>query len=206
MSPCLIKFEYGTDLPAAHINMYHNNWKSHVMICMSWKFHRINNSWFLIHDTENTIYVLYDLYIDTYFLFTSHQFYITHMFSAVIMHVRTCVYLHDASLAYSPHPILSLCTLCHLFLPGWMKMKYLETLTHWGRVTHICVGNLTIIDSDNGLSPGRRQAIIWNNAGILLIRSFGTAFSDILIKIQAFSFKKCIWKCRLRPFVSISMC
>ena len=32
-------------------------------------------------------------------------------------------------------------------------------LTHWGRVTHICIGNLTIIGSDNGLSPGRRQAI-----------------------------------------------
>ena len=32
-------------------------------------------------------------------------------------------------------------------------------LTHWGRVTHICVGNLTIIGLDNGLSPGRRQAI-----------------------------------------------
>ena len=39
-------------------------------------------------------------------------------------------------------------------------------LTHWGRVTHICVGNLTIIGPDNGLSPGRRQAIIWTNAGI----------------------------------------
>ena len=34
-------------------------------------------------------------------------------------------------------------------------------LTHWGRVTHICVGNLTIIGSDNGLPPGRRQAITW---------------------------------------------
>ena len=33
-------------------------------------------------------------------------------------------------------------------------------LTHWGRVTHICVSDLTIIGSDNGLSPGRRQAII----------------------------------------------
>ena len=33
-------------------------------------------------------------------------------------------------------------------------------LTHWGRVTHICVSNLTIIGSDNGLSPDRRQAII----------------------------------------------
>ena len=44
-------------------------------------------------------------------------------------------------------------------------------LTHWGRVTHICIDKLTIISSDNGLSPGRRQAIIWTNAGILLIRT-----------------------------------
>ena len=36
-------------------------------------------------------------------------------------------------------------------------------------MTHICVINLTIIGSDNGLSPGRRQAIIWTNAGILFI-------------------------------------
>ena len=43
-------------------------------------------------------------------------------------------------------------------------------LTHWGRVTHICVSKLTIIGSDNGLSPGRRQAIIWTYAGILLIK------------------------------------
>ena len=27
-----------------------------------------------------------------------------------------------------------------------------EHLTHWGRLTHICVNKLTIIDSDNGLS------------------------------------------------------
>ena len=33
-------------------------------------------------------------------------------------------------------------------------------LTHWGRVMHIYVGNVTIIDSDNVLSPDRRQAII----------------------------------------------
>ena len=37
-----------------------------------------------------------------------------------------------------------------------------------GRVTHICVGKLTIIGSDKGLSPGRRQAIIQTNDGILL--------------------------------------
>ena len=57
-------------------------------------------------------------------------------------------------------------------------------------MTHICVGNLTIIVSDNGLSPGRRQAIIWTNAGILLIGLLATNFSEILIEIHSFSFKK----------------
>ena len=63
-------------------------------------------------------------------------------------------------------------------------------LTHWGRVTHICVGRLTIIDSDNGLSPGRRQAIIWTSAGILSIGPIGTNSSEIVIGIQTFSLKK----------------
>ena len=63
-------------------------------------------------------------------------------------------------------------------------------LTHWGRVTHICVGNLTIIGPDNGLLPGQRQTIIWTNAGILLIGHLGTIFSEILIGIHTFSFKK----------------
>ena len=64
------------------------------------------------------------------------------------------------------------------------------SLTHWGRVTHICVGKLTIIGSDNGLSPDRRQAIIRINDGILLIGPLGTHFSEILIAILAFSSKK----------------
>ena len=63
-------------------------------------------------------------------------------------------------------------------------------LTHWGRVTHICVGKLTIIGSDNGLSFDRRQAIILTNAGILSIGPLRTYFSDNSIKIQQFSLKK----------------
>ena len=63
-------------------------------------------------------------------------------------------------------------------------------LTHWGRVTHICAGKLTSIGSDNGLSPSRRQAIIRTNAGILLIGTLGTNFSEILSEIHTFSFKK----------------
>ena len=66
----------------------------------------------------------------------------------------------------------------------------LNMLTCGSWVTHICVSKLTIIGSDNGLSPGRRQAIIWTNAGILLIGTLGTNFSEILIECHSFSFKK----------------
>ena len=66
----------------------------------------------------------------------------------------------------------------------------LNVLTHWGQVTHICVSKLTTISSDNGLLPGRGPAIIWTNAGILLIGLLGTSGSDMLIKIQTFSLKK----------------
>ena len=62
--------------------------------------------------------------------------------------------------------------------------------THGGRVTHICGSKITIISSDNGLSPGRRQAIIWTSAGITLIGPLGINFSEILIEIYIFSFKK----------------
>ena len=76
-------------------------------------------------------------------------------------------------------------------------------ITHWGRVTHICVSDLTIIGSDNGLSPGRRQAIIRTNAEILLIRPLGPNFSEILFEIIIFSFKKMRLKVssvKRRPF------
>ena len=61
----------------------------------------------------------------------------------------------------------------------------------------------------NGLSPGRRQAIIWTIAGTLLIGPLGASFSEILIRIQTFSFKKIHLKmsfAKWRPFVAASMC
>ena len=60
-----------------------------------------------------------------------------------------------------------------------------HSLTHWGWVTHICVSELPIIASDNGLLPGGCHAIIWTNAWIL-----GTNFSEIISEIHTLSFKK----------------
>ena len=74
---------------------------------------------------------------------------------------------------------------------------------------HKCICELTTIGSDNGLSPGRRQAIIWNNAEILLIVPLGMKFGGTLIEINTFSFKKTHLKISSANdvyFVSASMC
>ena len=76
-------------------------------------------------------------------------------------------------------------------------------MTHWGWVTNICITDLTIIGSDNGLSPERHQAIILTNTGILLIGPLGINFSEILMEINMFSFKKIYLKMsseKCRPF------
>ena len=67
---------------------------------------------------------------------------------------------------------------------------------------YICVGILSIFGSDNGLSPGWHQAIIWTKATILLIGSLRKNFSEILIKIHTFSFKNMHLKMsgKWRPF------
>ena len=76
-------------------------------------------------------------------------------------------------------------------------------LTNCGRVTHICVSKLNIIDSDNELSPRPWHAIIWTNAGILIIRPVGTKFIEHLVEMHTFSFKKIHLKispAKWRPF------
>ena len=69
-------------------------------------------------------------------------------------------------------------------------LSFHSRLTHWGRVMHIWVSKHTNNGSDNGSSPGRRQAIIWTNAGILLMGPFGIL--NIFIKKDAF--QNVVWK------------
>ena len=76
-------------------------------------------------------------------------------------------------------------------------------------MTHICVDDLTIIGPINGLSPGRRQAIIWINPGILFIEPLGKTISEIPIGILQFSLPKMRLKvssAKWRSYVSASMC
>ena len=79
---------------------------------------------------------------------------------------------------------------CIYRIPHMYLNPMCPNLTHWGRMTHICVSKLTIIGSNNGLSPGRRQAIFWTNAEVLLIEPSGTNLNETLIEIHIFSFKK----------------
>ena len=86
----------------------------------------------------------------------------------------------------------------------WQSIQITEKyIIRWDRVTHICVSELTIIGSDDGLAPTRCQAIIWTNVGILLIEPLGTNCSEILIEIHIFSFEKTHFKvssAKYRPF------
>ena len=65
---------------------------------------------------------------------------------------------------------------------------YIEAERNLGH--HIYIYIYIYIGSDNSLSLGRRRAIIWTNAGILLIRPLGTNFNEIVIENHTFSFKK----------------
>ena len=117
-----------------------------------------------------------------------------HLISVEQSHLKDCISWKLTALIITSH-----------FLRETRKVRWICTylLTHWGRTTHICVSKLTIIASDNALSPGRRQAIIWNNAGILSIGLLQTKFSEILIEILIFSFRKMCLKvssAKWRPF------
>ena len=54
----------------------------------------------------------------------------------------------------------------------FFKTQNKDLLTHWDQVTHICVSKLTIIGSENGLTPRRCQRhYLKQNAAIWLIRN-----------------------------------
>ena len=113
-----------------------------------------------------------------------------HWMSSKLMRAASCEW-------YNIYIYLDKYCVQHLVLDHKDKNYCKWVLTHWGRVTHICLSKLTIIGSDNGLAPGRCQAIFRTNSGILLIGALGTNFCEILSKIHTFSFIKWVWKCHL---------
>ena len=86
-------------------------------------------------------------------------------------------------------PLLCLCIL-----------EPVRKLTRWGRVTHICVGKLTIIGSDNGLSPGRYSHYLnqcWNIVNWTLRNKFQWNFnrnSNIFIYENRMKISSAKWR------------
>ena len=76
---------------------------------------------------------------------------------------------------------------CHTH---FIKNRQFWVSLRWCPVTDNYVGKLTVIGSDNGLLPGRRQAIIWTRAGIFLVGPLRTNCNNILIGIHIFSLTK----------------
>ena len=93
---------------------------------------------------------------------------------AVVLYQTAAKFIYFKAEQYIFH-----CLLCS---PLQVKCD-IQLSTHWGRATHICVSNLTIIGSDNGLSPRRHQAIFCTSAGLLLIGPLGTNINAILFEI-----------------------
>ena len=125
------------------------------------------------------IYTLMPFYFTMITASTSHKICTLFLFYYILRHLSILpIPWRLISKELMHHPYMFLC----------------KDLTHWGWVTHICVDILTIIGSDNGLSPDQRQAITWTNVGILLIRPLGTNFSEMLIEIHTFLVKKIHFK------------
>ena len=68
--------------------------------------------------------------------------------------------------------------------------RAIKQLTHLPQCHIYASVNWVSVGSDNGLAPGRREAIVKTSAGILLIGPLETNLCEILIEIQTFSLKK----------------
>ena len=115
--------------------------------------------------------------------------------SYIYMYIYIYIYIHiDKRFAVGHYP-----TLCS------------SLLTHLGLETHIRVSEISINGPDNGLSPGRRHAIILTNTGILLIGSLETTWTSVKFqaKFKHFHSRKWVWMRRLQNsanFASASIC
>ena len=72
----------------------------------------------------------------------------------------------------------------------WVLILWQESVEAGNQWILLTTSRITLTGSDNGLSPGRHQAIIRNNAGILIIGPLGTNFSENGMGIYTFSFGK----------------
>ena len=105
----------------------------------------------------------------------------------------------------SSHLISSHLISSHL-ISSYLISSHLILSCHWSHLisSHLILSYL-VIDSYNGMSPVRRQGIVWTNAELLSIGPLGTNFGQV-VKFKYFHSRKYIWKYRQKNvghFVSV---
>ena len=169
----------------------------------------------IINDTSAAISYNLPMYRSGCFLRTSTQSSVYHLLCSWIIFfnkmLKSAYHFIWVSHNLAPHNLKVRGHSNYDFCNQWSPTvsAYDAPLTHWGRVTHICVRKLTIIGSENGLSPDRRQAIIWTNAGILLIGPLGTNFSEIFNRNPDIVFQENTLQsavCKMASILSRSQC
>ena len=116
-------------------------------------------------------------------------------FTSLEQYIRDLSYLSIKSITYS-RIILHRLTIEWW---SWLEAPYAGILVY---LSQCCIYMRQWIQvgfgSDNGSAPTRRQAFIWNNAGLLPIAPQGTNFTEILIKNEkTFHSRIGIWTDRL---------
>ena len=105
--------------------------------------------------------------------------------NTTITEIHSYEIISSQTWCFKSHHVLS-----ELKLHTALDIICLHALTHFPWCRIYASVNRVSIGSDNGLSPARRQAITWNNAGLLSIAPLRTSFSEIWIQILNFALKK----------------
>ena len=89
-----------------------------------------------------------------------------------------------------------------------VSLYFCLVITHWGRVTHICISKLTIIGSDNGLAPiiikwTLRNKLQWNLNRNIFIQE--NPFESVVCETVAIlSLPQCVNYCDSWWMVSVA--
>ena len=145
-----------------------------------------------------------------------------YIFSAWLLHFKMssanwwlfCLSLNELSAVWKVQCFFPVSSVVINFISWWWTPNFhpkgqkspLNSLRPSDTCIYICISKLATIGSDNGLSPGGRQAIIWTNDGMMLVQTLGTNFSEILSENHAFSFKKIHFKMSWKQYFLNEMC
>ena len=106
--------------------------------------------------------------------------------------IMECYWFHLCCICYQSSSI-TYCVIFHQDIKRFNSIAVISMYSHYVIVAKWQIYasvNWATFGSDNCLVPGRHQAIVWTNAGVLLSRPSETNFCEILIVIHISTSKK----------------